>query len=587
MIHYIKSNNPNFKTVELKSGFNIILADRRRDGNTDEKRTRNGAGKSTLIEIIHFCLGSQVNKNSVFKNENLKDWSFILGIDIGECTYTIERFTNNPNKIYISGDIDNLEIECKYDKVAHRYYVTPNLFNKTMLNKFYGIETNEENAKYTPSFRELISYAIRKNVDGYKNAFEFFSRQKAYSIQSCNSYFLNMSMEYVAKFQLLKEKKKAIDDYVAAVKSGFLGNLSFNIGELNSEVIALQKDLDDLKEQLDNFQIHPQYTEISNKANVLTEKIHGLTNDMILKKQLLERYENNYCVEDSNLSLDDIKHVYSDVGVIFNDKIIKTLSEVIEFHNEVSKNRRTYLQEEISTLKKGICELEKQIEIISNERAELMRVVQTHGALEEYTLIQEKYSKSMQLLDDTKNKLDSIEYIEDSKSHIKIENQELLLKLRQDYNERSEKIQQAVSIFKNNTEYLYPEAGMLTIDVNETGYKFDVDIKSSRSQGVNYMKVFCYDMLLAELGCGREVYPKFLIHDSTIFDGVDERQVAKALVLAKTKCEELNFQYINLINSDMVPYHEFDSKFVKEFDENVILRISDEQENGGLLGIRF
>ena len=69
MIHYIKSNNPNFKTVELKSGFNIILADRRRDGNTDEKRTRNGAGKSTLIEIIHFCLGSQVNKNSVFKNE--------------------------------------------------------------------------------------------------------------------------------------------------------------------------------------------------------------------------------------------------------------------------------------------------------------------------------------------------------------------------------------------------------------------------------------------------------------------------------------------------------------------------------------
>lgn len=586
MIHYIKSNNPNFKTVELKSGFNIILADRR-DGNTDEKRTRNGAGKSTLIEIIHFCLGSQVNKNSVFKNENLKDWSFILGIDIGECTYTIERFTNNPNKIYISGDIENLEIECKYDKVAHRYYVTPNLFNKTMLNKFYGIETNEENVKYTPSFRELISYAIRKNVDGYKNAFEFFSRQKAYSIQSCNSYFLNMSMEYVAKFQLLKEKKKAIDDYVAAVKSGFLGNLSLNIGELNSEVIALQKDLDDLKEQLDNFQIHPQYTEIANKTNVLTEKIHELTNDMILKKQLLERYENNYCIEDSNLPLADIKHVYSDVGVIFNDKIIKTLSEVIEFHKEVSNNRRTYLQEEISTLKKGICELEKQIEIISNERAELMRIVQTHGALEEYTLIQEKYSKSMQLLEEAKNKLESIEYIEDSKSHIKIENQELLLKLRQDYNERSEKIQQAVSIFKNNTEHLYPEAGMLTIDVNETGYKFDVDIKSSRSQGVNYMKVFCYDMLLAELGCGREIYPKFLIHDSTIFDGVDERQVAKALMLAKTKCEELNFQYINLINSDMIPYHEFDSEFVKEFDENVILRISDEQENGGLLGIRF
>ena len=77
------------------------------------------------------------------------------------------------------------------------------------------------------------------------------------------------------------------------------------------------------------------------------------------------------------------------------------------------------------------------------------------------------------------------------------------------------------------------------------------------------------------------------MHDSTIFDGVDERQVARALILAQLKCEKLGYQYICLVNSDMVPYQEFDDEFVSLFNDNIVLRISDNQENGGLLGIRF
>ncbi len=162
-----------------------------------------------------------------------------------------------------------------------------------------------------------------------------------------------------------------------------------------------------------------------------------------------------------------------------------------------------------------------------------------------------------------------------------------MIKSRQDYNERIQTREQAISLFKTNTEFLYPEAGTLTIDLKESGYSFGVDIKSSRSQGVNYMKVFCYDMVLAELGRARDCYPDFLVHDSTIFDGVDERQVARALMLAQLKCDELGFQYICLINSDMVPYQEFDDEFTAQFNNNIVLRISDNQENGGLLGIRF
>lgn len=216
-----------------------------------------------------------------------------------------------------------------------------------------------------------------------------------------------------------------------------------------------------------------------------------------------------------------------------------------------------------------------------------MKILETHGALAEYILIQDRYAKAKQLLEDAKKRLESAEYIEDSKSHLKIESQELLIKSRQDYNERIQTREQAISLFKANTEFLYREAGTLTIDLNENGYSFGVDIKSSRSQGVNYMKVFCYDMVLAELGHSRTQYPDFLVHDSTIFDGVDERQVARALMLALLKSSELGFQYICLINSDMIPYQEFDDEFTHQFNSSIVLRISDEQEDGGLLGIRF
>lgn len=163
----------------------------------------------------------------------------------------------------------------------------------------------------------------------------------------------------------------------------------------------------------------------------------------------------------------------------------------------------------------------------------------------------------------------------------------MLIKSRQDYNERIQIREQAISLFKINTEFLYPEAGTLTINLKETGYSFGVDIKSARSQGVNYMKVFCYDMVLAELGRARSRYPDFLVHDSTIFDGVDERQVARALILAQLKYESLGYQYICLVNSDMIPYQEFDDEFTLQFNRNIVLRISDDQENGGLLGVRF
>jgi uncharacterized protein YydD (DUF2326 family) len=93
--------------------------------------------------------------------------------------------------------------------------------------------------------------------------------------------------------------------------------------------------------------------------------------------------------------------------------------------------------------------------------------------------------------------------------------------------------------------------------------------------------------MLAEVWATVKHKPLPLIHDSKLFDGVDERQVAKALELAYKKSHEHGFQYICTMNSDQVPYSRFSEGFVEKFEKAIKVKYSDDGDSGTLLGIQF
>ncbi|HLL67538.1 MAG TPA: DUF2326 domain-containing protein [Micromonosporaceae bacterium] len=79
--------------------------------------------------------------------------------------------------------------------------------------------------------------------------------------------------------------------------------------------------------------------------------------------------------------------------------------------------------------------------------------------------------------------------------------------------------------------------------------------------------------------------PDFLVHDSHLFDGVDERQVAAALTLAAEVMTRERMQYIVTINSD-----DLEKAQRRGFnpDPHVLpQRLTDQFEAGGLFGFRF
>ena len=60
MIYNVTSDLASFKSLKLRSGLNVLLADKS-VGATD-RQSRNGAGKTSLIELIHFVLGANAEK---------------------------------------------------------------------------------------------------------------------------------------------------------------------------------------------------------------------------------------------------------------------------------------------------------------------------------------------------------------------------------------------------------------------------------------------------------------------------------------------------------------------------------------------
>ena len=102
------------------------------------------------------------------------------------------------------------------------------------------------------------------------------------------------------------------------------------------------------------------------------------------------------------------------------------------------------------------------------------------------------------------------------------------------------------------------------------------------------MKIFSYDLTVTQRLTSELPNSKIsLIHDSTLFDGVDERQISKALELAQKESTEKDFQYICLLNSDTVPYKDFTEGFAGIFKKSIVQTFSDSTEDGGLLGVRF
>ncbi|MBE9119358.1 DUF2326 domain-containing protein [Tychonema sp. LEGE 07199] len=586
MIHAVRCNHASFKAVEFRPGFNVVLADRTEESGS--KDSRNGLGKSTLIEIIHFCLGATLPRAKGLGSKNLQGWAFTLDITLANKVITVTRSIDKQesNQVAIEGDTTSWPIQPK--EKEGKKIISLVKWKALLGNLLFDLPIdNNEDQKFKPTFRGLISYFIRRGRDAFSTPFEHHRKQFEWEKQVNNAFLLGLAWEDARDLQLLKDRQKLLDnikklkkDTETGVAIGILGSL----GELEALKVEVESQLRERKKTLSNFRVADQYHELEANTNRLTAEIHEATNNNIAEKKLLEFYQSSLEAENEP-SPEDVTNIYESVGIELPGLVVRRLEEVERFHRRLIENRRDFLSNEIDRIRRDISSREILIREKIEERASLLEVLQTHGALEEYTILQELYLETVSNLNDIKKRIEELNRFEEGKSALKIEKERVLQRARSDYQERRVQANRAIDLFNTNSRFLYGVPGRLIINVGDNGFQFNVEISRDGSEGIDNMKIFSYDLMLAQLWSERDPSPRILIHDSTIFDGVDERQVRLALELADRESRKYGFQYICTLNSDMVPYAEFAADF--DFDSFVRLRLTDESDESGLLGILF
>jgi uncharacterized protein YydD (DUF2326 family) len=580
MILRVSADAPTFRTVEFQTGMNIVLADRA--PTADIRESRNGLGKTTLIEIIHYCLGSRPRPGHVLRNPALSGWTFQTDLLLSGHYLSAARSTDRSNVVVVAGDLPT-ELSTTGRSVGRAREISVDEWTAVLGHLGFGLP-RKSSRKYEPSFRSLISYLARREPDGYRSPFEHFPQQPTWDRQVSNAYLLGLAWEDAADWQVLRDRRRELDDLRRLGASSTVGVLFGSVGELEAQRLATEAQLQQQTVRLESFQVHPEYREIEQQASDLTRSIHEASNANFTDRELLATYESAVAAEQPP-DAHDVGALYSEAGIALPDVVKRRLDDVRNFHESVIRNRRRYISGELDRIRARLAQRDGDIERMSRRRAELLTILQTHGALEEFLQLQRRRAETQRQLDDISNRIGVLRRADTMRRERVVEEARLEERARRDYDERVVQREAAIKSFNRYSHYLYNTPGSLVIDLTSSGYQFRVDIERSGSRGISNMKIFCYDLVLATKWARQSRSPGFLIHDSTIYDGVDERQVALALTLVNSESSDSEFQYICMLNSDELPEADLPKAF--SLDSYVRIRLSDQDPSEGLLGIRF
>lgn len=578
MLKRIYSDHPRFKSVKFHSGLNLVLAEK--DSTSSDGQTRNGAGKSSLVELISTLYGGDLKKTSLLKTKDLLPYRFGMDLVVNDEPLTVERSGDQPTKIFVKRMPDGF---LPLSELDGEFYCSNEAWVKRLGKIYFDLNESVTQTKHSPTFRSLISYFFRPSK-GFESPEKYFPQQSTWSIQVALTYLLKLDWKIARRFESIRQKDKLIKALKDASNKGTLGEIMGSASDLKTEILLKRSRVQKLESELSNFKVLPEFEEKERRASEITKQLSTISADDTTDKEWLSQLE-RAIDDEGELSTSRVEKLFNEAAFELPDMVRRRFEEVSEFHDSIVRNRQDHLRQEMSEISNRIDHRHSEKKALDNERSDILRLLQTHGALDQYMKFQAELSKLDAELTQLEKKLEATENLDQKKLDLKIERHNLQQKLRINYSESDKAISDAIIAFAEISASLYEEPGRFVIDPTNNGPKFEFDIPGKKSTGKTKMQIFCFDMMLMKIWAGEPRRPNILVHDSIIFDGVDERQIAKALLIGSQMAERYKFQYIVTINSDDMP--DMSSYPTFEIDNyRVDLKITD-TETGGLFGFRF
>ena len=562
----LSANQATFKTVKFnKRGLTIVVGARSKTG-----QTYNGVGKSLIVELLHFCLGS--SGNTEFESK-IPGWEFTLEFELLGKTHSATRGTSEQDVVYLDHDRKKLSEYTTWLE-SRAFTIPPDVGNL--------------------SFRSLVPRFIRRGLQDYIDPRNPSDRTE-YETLLRSAFLLGIEVRLIAnKAALRKELVKVTGLKKNFKKDDLLRDFYSGGKDADLRLTHLDRQIAELDAARTGFVVAQNYYELQRSADSLAAEIENDKNGIFLTQIAITNIERSM-LEGPDVPMERVANLYSEIAAAFRPETLRRLEDVAAFHTQLLKNRR-----EKSQLGEKLARSARTLTAKQHRLDSLLRTLGQATALDQYTAVVNQIAalraEGQKLRD---YKAIQLEY---SNRAADLEGQLIAdIKRTNTYLvESKENREQSFQLFNQLVARFYPKAPAGITLVNDEGdnltrFHLNVRIENDSSDGVNEVRIFCYDLALLILQHHHTV--GFLVHDSRLFANMDVRQRATLFRTAQQKCAEHGLQYIATLNPDAISG--MDASLAPGIDglltpgelktiisDNVVLELKDNSPSGKLLGIQ-
>lgn len=575
MLVRLSANRDEFKPVAFRPGFNAIVADRAEE--STQQDSRNARGKSTLLMLINYVLAGQLHKTLKPLAED--GWEMTLELQMFGGTVAATRSLAKGGKSLI------VRTDGQARAVFEPYLVEGRIALddwKTLLGlALFRLEPDVQGSAGGISVRTLLSYVIRTEMP--KDPLKIIAQQGATSSREHVAFLLGLDWKVVHELAAIKKGLSQISTISAATREGLVATFRPE-KDLVLERAAVMHEIEEWQHRIDRFRILEDPNSLVKRVDELTASIARLRDDAVVDQRMHALYLESLADTDGPKSTPlAVEALFDAAGVILADGFRRQIDDVRDFHDSLLTNRRLFLRSEVTTIEQRIATRSAELDRLDQQRDNALRTLDAGGALDELNALRIELGEAEQRRAALDLQIEQARDLDARKQELKLEQSTIRSDAARELTISREKLDRISDRFTFKMRQLYGKDAALTVAVDDAGYLFSIRAAGSGSTGVDRMTMFCFDLTMLEEGILTGHHPDFLVHDSTVFDGVDPRQRAGAMRFAQQMVAQTNGQYICTINSNDVPQEVLGEDW---FQAGVVRTVLD-TEVGGLIGRAF
>ncbi|EPB1125016.1 DUF2326 domain-containing protein [Escherichia coli] len=530
----ILKNDSLVREVTFKDGLNLIVNKR-----TSGKDSGNSVGKSTLSRVLDYLFMS--SGHDIYHDAE-------FGKDIPEIVSLI-----NNNVLKFSLDFNTVENKkavisriISIDDKNSKYFLNDVEVDKKQYSEFiaqavFGLTTDK------PSLRNVSHKFIRNTNDKMQKTLNFLHGNTTPDVYDLLYLFLfgfNGLPLIKKKGDFNKEIKKQ-KTYLAAYRNPNRETV------LAKMIKPLKKEIAEAERNIKNFDFKDSHDESLKKLSEIQKNI----SDYSLSYASLNMRVRN--IEESILSLknnitqlveNDLMEIYNSAGIYFNGELKRTYEEMVLFHNDIIKNKISFLESELLKKKEEIETVNKKINDLHEQESSLFRTIKEPETLKSINQLFNKFTELRENLASIESNLSRINDTNALIKSLEDSREKLLLEIELAVQGLEKNIEIFNEFFGDLTKEIYGERYIfdLSFDVDKGKCNFDISCVTPNSNGGKKKgEITAFDLAYIKFVDKIKLKrPTFVIHDS--IEDVDVNQIRDIFFEANN----INGQYIVSILSD-------------------------------------